>query len=368
MRCRVPMPDERREQAPAAPRDTAGAHRLPIDTECHFRLCCGAMADPTPAATRANRREWKDLTGADFAAMDRARTIVMVTCSPLEVHGPHLPVITDNAEAEGLSIRTMEVLSERDPSLQFVHLPPIYVAADVLPHPGSLMFRSSTITRVLSDLGRSLARQGFVHIWVASFHGGPRHFIPIEVACARTNRRYGTKMICAFSLLISRLTKGGSELSSILGHIDGVTPDDLRGDHHGGAIETSMMLHLVGDRVDPRYRDLAQRTLDLKRREQGLPPLPTAGVLDLVKSFKHKLKYYETETYSGKPELASAEIGREMMDVLAQHTAAALEDVLHGRLAPEQCHSPIWPLRWVFTSEILSRVFERAVKYQQRVF
>jgi len=321
-----------------------------------------------PQRVRANRREWQSLTGADFARMDRAKTVVMVTCSPLEVHGPHLPVITDNLEAETLSIRVMEVLNERHPNLEFVHLPPIYVAADVLPHPGSVMFRSSTITRVLSDLGRSLAKQGFVHIWVASFHGGPRHFVPIEVACARTNRRYGTKMISAFSLLISRLTRGGSELSTVLGHIDGVTPEELRGDHHGGAIETSMMLHAVGDAVDPRYRDLPQRTLDAKRKEAGLPPLSQTGLLDLIRGFKHKLKYYETETYSGKPSIASAEIGREMMDVLARRSADALEEVWAGVVRPDQCHSPLWPLRWVFTSEWLSRIFERAVKYQQNVF
>jgi creatinine amidohydrolase len=323
--------------------------------------------NPDPS-DRPYRREWKLLTGADFARMDRAKTIVMVTCSPLEVHGPHLPVVTDNLEAESLSIRTMDVLHERDPSLEFVHLPPIYVAADVLPHPGSVMFRSSTITRVLSDLGRSLARQGFVHIWVASFHGGPRHFVPIEVACARTNRRYGTKMLCAFSLLISRLTKGGSELSSILGHLDGVTPEDLRGDHHGGAIETSMMLHLAGDRVDAGYRRLEQRTVDLKRREAGLPPLAQNGVLDLVRSFKHKLKYYESETYSGKPAISSPTLGSEIMDVLARHSADALEQVLAGTLPASQWHSPLWPMRWIFTSELLSRVFERAVRYEQRVF
>lgn len=326
------------------------------------------MNAPTPSGSRVNLREWKHLTGSDFAAMDRTRTIVLVTCSPLEVHGPHLPVITDTAEAEGLTLRMVEMLTERDPTLEFVHLPPIYVASDVLPHPGSVMFRSSTITRVLGDLGRSLARQGFVHVWVANFHGGPRHFVSIEKACARTNRRYGTKMISVFSLLVGRLAKGGAELSEVLGHIAGVTPDELRGDHHGGAIETSMMLHLVGEHVDPRYRDLTQRTLDLKRQEEGLPPLPESGVVDLVKSFKHKLKYYEAETYSGKPQIASAEIGRQMIEVLARHAADALQEVLHGTLRPEECHSPIWPLRWLFTSETLGRLFERAVKYQQRVF
>jgi len=175
-------------------------------------------------------------------------------------------------------------------------------------------------------------------------------------------------MLCAFSLLISRLTRGGSELSSILGHLDGVTPDDLRGDHHGGAIETSMMLHLVGDRVDAGYRSLAQRTVDLKRQEAGLPPLPQKGVLDLVRSFKHKLKYYEQETYSGKPGVSSPSLGRGMIDVLARHSADALQEVLAGTLPPAQWHSPLWPMRWIFTAEWLSRVFERAVRYEQRVF
>ena len=323
---------------------------------------------PDPVQTTARRREWKNLTGREFAEMDRARTVVMVTCSPLEVHGPHLPVITDNLEAEAISIRTMEILNQRHPEMEFLHLPPIYVAADVVPHPGSVMFRSSTIIRVLSDLGRSLGRQGFRHVWVASFHGGPRHFIPIEVACERSNRRWGTRMVSAFSLLIRRLTGGGSDLASVLGHVRGVTPDDLSGDSHAGAIETSMMLHLLGDHVDPEYRRLAHQTVDRELARQGRPPIRQGRILDLLRGFKYKMKFYETYTYTGKPAIASPEVGREMIDILAGHSAAALEEVWDGRLDPRDCHSPLWPIRRVFTSPLLSWAFERAVRYRSQVF
>lgn len=320
---------------------------------------------------KARIREWKNLRGPDFEKMDRARTVVLVACSPLEVHGPHLPVITDNLEATALGQRAAEILCERDPDLRFLWLPPIYTAADVLPHRGSVMFRSSTVTRVMSDLGRSLAVQGFRDIWVTNFHGGPRHFIPIEVACERTNRRHGTRMISVFSVLLNRLTGGESDLSSILGHLDGITAEDLRGDSHGGAIETSMMLHLLGEHVDPAYRDLAAVTVASRLAERGQAPLvkgdrPT--IRELLRGFGVKLKFYENDTYTGAPSVASADLGARMIDTLAAHAADTLTEVLAGKLSPDACHSPVWKLRWLFTNRPLSAAFEKAMGYRNRVF
>ncbi len=204
----------------------------------------------TQTATAADLiREWKYLTGTDFQQMDRAKTVVLVTCSPLEVHGPHLPVITDNLEAQKIAERAVELLHPQFPDRQFVHMPQLFVASDVLPHPGSVNFRSSTIVNVLEDLGRSLAAQGFVDIWVTSFHGGPRHFVPIEVAAHNVNKRYGTRMVSVFSLMLSRLTGGSSDLANFFAGVPGIRKEDLLGDHHGGAVETSLMLHLLGDRV-----------------------------------------------------------------------------------------------------------------------
>ncbi len=320
--------------------------------------------------TTARVRQWQYLTGADFKAMDRKNTVVMVTCSPLEVHGPHLPVITDNHEAECISVRTMEILSERNPNLEFVHLPPIYVAADVVPQPGSVAFRTSTIVRVLEDMGRSLAAQGFEHIWVASFHGGPRHFVAIEEACHRVNRRHNTKMVSAFSLLINLLTGGNTDVADVVEGMGGITRADLEGDTHGGAVETSMMLHLLGEYVDKAYEALPRRTVNTVLEEGGHKPLtsgkPSLG--ELFRGFKHKLKFYETWTYSGKPAVASAEAGQEMLEAFANHTANALEEVWKGQRSLEDCHSPLWKVRWVFTFSPISKAFERAVGYKSQVW
>ena len=316
-------------------------------------------------------RDWANLTGADFAAMDRANTVALVSCSPLEVHGPHLPVQTDYREAEAISERTAERLSERFPHLRFVRLPPLYVAADVVPQPGSVMFRTGTIIRVLEDLGRSLAAQGFRHIWVGSFHGGPRHFVSIETACDRISRRYGVTMISIFSLLLNKLTGGQSDLSKVFAEVEGLDPARLKGDTHAGAVETSLMLHILGQHVAPSYRDLAPITVASKLRAQGVASPDTdkrPSLIELLRSFPKKLKYYEDESYSGDPAIATPEIGAQMLEILAELAADTLADVWLGRIPHTECHSPIWPLRWIFTNEAVTRLFERAVDYKTQVF
>lgn len=321
---------------------------------------------------KGNVRYWQYMNGEDFKKLDKSRSVVMVTCSPIEVHGPHLPVITDNAEAEALTARMIEIMDAKHPEILFLRLPTIYVAADVIPHTGSLMFKSSTIIRVLSDLGRTLAKQGFKHIWVTSFHGGPRHFVPIEIAAHKTNMRYGARMVSLFSLLINRLTEGTPQLGHILGHIKGLTPDELDGDTHGGAIETSMMLHLMQKCVDPNYKNLPRTTIDLRLIEEGKPPRAQkpghSSIPELMRGFKAALKYFEDRTYTGKPEIASPEIGKQIIDTLAGLSAESLSDLWTGKLPLEKCHSPVWPLRHIFVWGWVSAIFEKLVGYNNPIF
>jgi len=54
----------------------------------------------------------------------------------------------------------------------------------------------------------------------------------------------------------------------------------------------------------------------------GRPSLP-----ELMRGFREKLRYFDTETYSGAPAAANAELGRRFLDVLAGYTADALEEL-----------------------------------------
>ncbi len=328
-------------------------------------------SSPNPDDSDPRWLEWHLLTSTELDALDRARTVVWVSASPLEVHGPHLPLGTDFLEAEVVGERALRFLSESHPELTFVHLPPIYVASDVVPRPGSVRFRSSTITRVMSDLGRSLAKQGFRDIWVFSFHGGPRHFVPLEMAADHVNRRYGARMVSAFSLLTKRLTGGSSDLADILAPVTGLPVEALRGDSHAGAVETSMMLHTLGQYVDAGYGALGRRTVSQKMRESGHEPPPEdrkPTLLELIRSLLFKLKYFEDDTYAGNPSLATAERGEAIIDELARLAAEALDELCTGRLRPDQCHSPLWPVRHLVVNETFGWLLERAVNYRERVF
>jgi creatinine amidohydrolase/Fe(II)-dependent formamide hydrolase-like protein len=305
---------------------------------------------------------WERLTKRQFDALDRERCVVLVTCSPLEVHGPHLPLGADALEGEGLAERVLRFLPERHRGKTFLKLPFIYAATDALPHPGSLFFRPSTTIAVLEDLGRSLASQGFRDVLVSNFHGSPRHFLAIEAACDRVTRTRGIRMACIFSVMLTRLTGGSNELSEVLGALPGVRREDLVGDIHAGLVETSQLLALHPDWVEKDYATLPRQTVDgwLQERGEAPPAIAAgrpAGLRAMIKAFRGGLRFFQEETYAGAPAGASRELGARILDTLATHAAGAVSEILDGTLPPEQWHSPLWPRRFIFVNPWMVRFF-----------
>ncbi len=305
---------------------------------------------------------WETLSKRQFDTIDRKNAVVFVTCSPLEVHGPHLPLGADVLEGEALAERTLRFLPEAQRGRTFLKLPFVYAACDGVPQPGTIAFRPATTIRVLEDLGRSLAAQGFQNVMVSNFHGSPRHFLAIETACDRVSRERGIRMVSVFSLMLSRLNGGGSELGEVLGHISGVRKADLEGDTHAGLVETSQLLALHPEWVDPDYKSLPRRTVDIWLEETGRAKPPGArgkpeSIPRMVAGFKAGIHYFSGDTYSGAPAGASAEIGEQMLDTLASRTGAAIGEVLDGTLSHEQWHSPFWKLRFIFVNPVAVRFF-----------
>ena len=311
--------------------------------------------------------QWERLTKRKFDTLDRRRCVVMVTCSPLEVHGPHLPLGADALEGEGLAERLLPLLPERHRERIFLKLPFVYAATDTVPHAGSLQFRPSTTIAVLEDLGRSLAAQGFRDVLVSNFHGSPRHFLAIEQACDRVSRSCGIRMVCVFSVLLSRLTNGSAELYDVLGQLPGVRRDDLVGDTHAGVVETSQLLALHPELVEGDYAALPRRTVERWMEENGrTPPKMSNGrpasLREMLKAFGGAIHFFQQETYSGAPGAASRELGERILDTLAGHAAIAVAEILDGTLPPAQWHSPVWRLRFLFLNPWMVRLFNRLLR------
>lgn len=311
--------------------------------------------NPTPRILR-----WETLTKKAFDGLDRRDAVVLVTCSPLEVHGPHLPLGADALEGEGLAEHALGFLPDRHRGRTFLKLPFVYAASDPVPQPGSIAFRPSTTIAFLEDLGRSLAAQGFRDVVVSNFHGSPRHFLAIETACHRVSRERGIRMVPVFSLMLSRLNGGGAELGDVLGHLPGVSPEDFEGDTHGGLVETSQLLALHPEHVDPDWKSLPRRTVETWLEERGEPrPAAERGKLAaipaMLASFRAAIRFFAEETYSGAPAKASAELGEQILDTLASRAAEALVEVWDGTLPASEWHSPLWKLRHLFVHPVAVR-------------
>lgn len=329
---------------------------------------------PEAAGREGNPREggrgdvevlrWETLTKERFDAIDRSRAVVFVTCSPLEVHGPHLPLGADALEGAGLARRTLRFLPERHRDRPFLELPFLYVASDTVPQAGSVTFHPLTTSRVIEELGRSLAGQGFRDVVVSNFHGGPRHFVAIEKGCHRVHRRTGIRMVSLFSLMLGRLTDGSAELDGVLGSLPGVRREDLVGDTHGGLVETSQLLALHPEWVSPRYRELPRSTVSTWRaqRSGGESPAPRGPVgrlRALLARSSEGVRYFRERSYAGAPAGASPELGERILDALASRTAEALIELLDGRLDPADCHSPLWRYRWLLLHPLAIRLANR---------
>jgi creatinine amidohydrolase/Fe(II)-dependent formamide hydrolase-like protein len=315
---------------------------------------------------------WESLSKSRFDEIDPEQAVVLLTCSPMEVHGPHLPLGADALEGEGLAERALRFLPPPHDERTFLKLPMVYTATDVLPQRGSLHFRPSTTVRVLTDLGRTLAAQGFRDVFVSNFHGGPRHFLSIEKACERVNRRYGTRMVSLFSLLIRRLTEGSSELGDVLGHIPGIRRSDLDGDTHAGLVETSQLLALHGDWIDPDYKQLPRQTVDTWLEGRGEARTESGRgdprrVLRMLRSYRAGIRFFEEQSYSGAPAGASAELGEQILDTLGRKAGEACAELLDGRIGPEDCHSPIWKLRFLFLNPVMIALMNRLLGHRNAI-
>jgi hypothetical protein len=79
----------------------------------------------------------------------------------------------------------------------------------------------------------------------------------------------------------------------------------------------------------------------------------------MLGAFRDGIRFFSEETYSGAPAGASAEIGERILDLLGGKAAEAASELLDGTLSPSECHSPLWPWRFLFLNPLLMRISDR---------
>jgi len=234
-----------------------------------IRFCLGLVivllvAGTAPASADVVRIT--DLNTAAIRALDRSKTVVILSGGMLEEHGPYLPAFTDGILSDRLTSELSRALAAQKPDWTILLFPQIPFGAsgynEIGGHytfPGTYAVRPSTLRAVFMDLASEIGDQGFRWIFVVHVHGSPLHIRAIDQAGDFFHDTYGGRMVNLWGL-VPVLGGWGSAMQSMTDaekQEDGVSL-------HAGMDEHSLMLHLQPALVAPGFRNasaVAGRTM-----------------------------------------------------------------------------------------------------------
>jgi len=278
----------------------------------------------------------EELTTPQLDALDRARTVVILTVSPLETHGPHLPLGVDAFTARHFAEAIAQRVVSTRPGWAAVLAPTLHLGSFTFDTVGTVAVRQRVVRDAVVDYGRALARAGFRHVLVSNGHGGPGHLVALEEAAAIVSRRHRITMSSFTGHLAWEFLRGRllPQIEAGLGRpLSDTERQAFSEDSHGGWWETSVMLVLRPDLVDEGYRTLPPARYSLTDRLLPNYALRNGG-----------------QGYVGHPALADPAFARVTTQVLMAEAMAVVDGLLDGRLRPSERRSPFFAIPFFRTN------------------
>lgn len=236
------------------------------------------------ASSRAQAQavlRWLDLTSAQVARLDRARTVVLIPAGIIEAHGTLLPNGADVMQNERLAADLAAAIVER-PGWTVVMVPTIPLGSGAFDRRsgrtgfgGTLSVRAATVQAVFTDLGENLGQQGFRQIFVVNGHADANHDRALDLAGDLFGSSYR-------GFMVHLLGRRGC-------HVDGLEPPPMTmlsasamtadaDSPHGGLTETARIWWVRPDLVDSgagrRAADVAAKGASEWGRAASRPDWP----------------------------------------------------------------------------------------------
>ena len=250
-------------------------------------------------------RDWTDIHWPDIAEGGSERWIAVLPLAATEQHGPHLPLGTDVLIAQAYLARVRALLTDNLPAT-FLPLQPVGISTEHIGYPGTLTLPIDVALKSWMALGEGVARAGVKKLVMVTSHGGNSAAMTLVAQDLRA--RYG----------LLAVTTGWSRLSAPEGLF---SAEELRHGIHGGAVETSIMLAQYPQHVrNPEIADFRPRSIAMEKDYRWLAAHRPAP-------FAWQAGDLHPSGAAGNATLASAQMGRQLIDHGARAFCELLEDV-----------------------------------------
>ena len=241
----------------------------------HFVLTCClcsvlatgcAQSDPGKTSTPAAGGKVLaigDLTWHEIDALNRDKTLFLMTVGMLEEHGPHLPIAADTIGVEFEAGQVAERLARTLPDWNIVVMPTVNYGTSgvnqvggIAVHPGTYAIRQSTLRALVADIGGQIAQNRFKWIFVMNGHGAPTGHSALNDACDFVSQEFNATMLNVSGLFSAdaAIQERGRELTAR--HFSQADLSSFGNDPHGGVSETSGLLAVRPGLVRSSYKSL----------------------------------------------------------------------------------------------------------------
>ncbi|MFQ5678059.1 MAG: creatininase family protein [Gemmatimonadota bacterium] len=238
-----------------------------------------------------------EMTWEELRDRDRSRAVAVLPVGAVEAHGPHLPLGTDVLIAEAMAEAAAERLAGE--GFEPLLLPPLaYTAAEFgAGFPGTISARPATVSALVAEVARGLARHGIGHLAIANAHLDPAHLAALRTGAEEARREAGARVV------FPDLTRKPWALR--------LTEEFRSGACHAGRYETSIVL--------ARRPELVREAVC-----RELPPNPVSlseAIRDGKASFEEA---GGPRAYFGAPAEATEAEGRRTIERLGEILAEAV--------------------------------------------